>query len=211
MRSPGVARSISKRQWMEQKVENELLKFNNFYPHTTARFPPSVWVETRVACRLDGDTNRITPHGTIKHPPDSSRMVLGGHEHNRSNFMFDKPRWQYLTFAAGSGIRSADPYDIFNTKRLQLTNLPCALILIGESPANEFLIFSARRIRKDGNALCDPAVDEVCRFDRSSATGIERYNDDVGGDRRFIGDKRPSCCAQHRLPKGANGEDRSRG
>jgi hypothetical protein len=52
---------------------------------------------------------------------------------------------------------------------------------------------------------------EVRRFEHPGATGIERYNDDVGGRDRFVYDERPSSGSQNRLPKGASSNDRKRG
>ena len=124
--------------------------------------------------------------------------------------MLVAPWRKHLTFTFGS-IDSGDLHDIRHAKRPQLANLPCARILVRESPADELVVFSTRRVGKNRNACRDAAVHEVRRFERPRAAGIKRYDDDVGGRDRFVDDERQSCGSQNRLPNGGNSNDGSRG
>jgi hypothetical protein len=132
-------------------------------------------------------------HDSIEHSPHSSRVIPSGHEHNGSELMLVAPWRKNLAFTFGSNIGSGDLHDIRNAKPPQLANLPCARILVGQPPADELVVFSTRTVAKNRNALCDAALHEVRRFERPGATGLRRYDDDVGGRDRFVDDERPSC------------------
>ena len=150
-------------------------------------------------------------HDSIENSPQSSRVVPSGHEHNGSELMLVAPWRKCLTFSFGSNIGSGgDLHDICDTKPPQLASLRCGPILIREPPANEFVIFSTRKIGKNRYSRCDAALHEVCRFQRPRAAGIRRYDDDVGGHDWFIDDEGPSCGSQDRPPNGGNSSDRSR-
>jgi hypothetical protein len=115
--------------------------------------------------------------------------------------MLVAPWRKHLTFTFGSNVGSGDLHDIRHAKRPQLANLPCAPILVREPPADELVVFCARRVAKNRNSLCDATLHEVRRFERPGATGLRRYDDDVGRRDRFVDDERPSCGSQSRLPK----------
>ena len=123
--------------------------------------------------------------------------------------MLVAPCRKHPAFTFGS-INFGDLHDIRHTKRPQLANLPCRRILIRESPADELMVFSARRVHKNRNSRCDAALHEVCSFERPRATGVKRYDNDVGGRNRVIDDERPSCGPQNGLPKGGSNNDRNR-
>jgi hypothetical protein len=125
--------------------------------------------------------------------------------------MLVAPWRKHLTFTLRSNVGSGDLHDIRHAKRPQLANLPCAPILVREPPSAELVVFSTRRVHKNRNSLCDAALHEVRRLERPGATGIRRYDDEVGGRDRFVDDERPSCSAQNRVSKRANGNDRNRG
>jgi hypothetical protein len=91
-------------------------------------------------------------HDSVEHSPQSSRVILGGHQHNGSELMLVAPSRKYLTFTFGS-IDPGDLHDIRHAKRPQLANLPCPRILVREPPADELMIFSTRRVDKNRNSL----------------------------------------------------------
>ncbi len=122
--------------------------------------------------------------------------------------LFAAPLGKHPTLAFGSS-DSGDLQDVGNAEHLQLANLPCPCILVWEPPADELKVFSARWVLKNRNALCDPTLHEVGRFERASAVGIDRQDDDVGGGDRFVfNDESPSRGAQNRFPNGAKCDDR---
>ncbi len=123
--------------------------------------------------------------------------------------MLVAPAGKDLPFTFGSSFGSGNFHDVFCTQPFQLANLFCALILVRESPPNEFEIFSARGISKDRNMRCDAAFDEVGRLERSGAARVKRYDNHISDPNRFVDDERPSCGSQHRLPNGGNGNDGS--
>jgi hypothetical protein len=149
-------------------------------------------------------------HDAIEHSPHSSRVVPSGHEHNGSEPMVVAPQRKHLSFTFGSNVSSGDLHDIRHAKPPQLANLPCARILVRELSADELVVFSTRRVGENGNARRDPALHEVCNFERPRAGGVERYDDDVSGRDRLVDDERPSCGSQNRLPNGGNSNDGSR-
>ena len=125
--------------------------------------------------------------------------------------MLVAPWRKRLAFSFGSDVGSGDLHHIRHAKPSQLTNLPRSRIFVGESPADELVVFSARRVGKDRDSRCDAALHEIRRFERPRTAGIKRYDDDVGGRDRFVDDKRPSCGSQNRLPNGGNSNDGGRG
>jgi hypothetical protein len=125
--------------------------------------------------------------------------------------MLVAPWRKYLSFTFGSNVGSGDLHDIRHAKPPQLANLPCARILVREPPADELVVFSTRRVGKNRNSRRDAALHEIRRFERPRAAGIKRDDDDVGGRDRFVGDERPSCGSQNRLPNGRNSNDGGRG
>jgi hypothetical protein len=149
-------------------------------------------------------------HDSIKHSPQSSRLLPIGHEHNGSEPMLVAPWRKRLAFSFGSDVCSGDLHHICDAKPSQLTNLPCSRIFVRESPADELVVFSTRRVGKDRNSRRDAALHEIRGFERPRTAGIKRYDDDVGGRDRFVDDKRPSCGSQNRLPNGRNNNDGSR-
>src|SRR5208282_1129383 len=122
---------------------------------------------------VNRDTCWIAFHDSVEHSPQSSRVILSGHHHNGSEMLLVAPSRKHPTFTFGS-IDSGDSHDIRHAKRPQLANLPCPRILIGEPPADELIVFSARRVHKNRNSLRDATLHEVRRFERPSATGIKR-------------------------------------
>jgi len=125
--------------------------------------------------------------------------------------MLVAPWRKRLAFTFGSNVGSGDLHDIHYAKPSQLTNLPCSRIIVREPAADELVVFSTRRVRKDRNSRRDAAPHEIRRFERPRAAGIKRYDDDVGGRDWFVDDERPSCGSQKRLPNGGNNNDGSRG
>src|SRR5271169_2109986 len=105
----------------------------------------------------------MTVHDSVEHSPQSSRVILGGHHHNRSELMLLAPWRKHLTFTFGS-IDSGDLHNIRHAKRPQLAKLPCPRILIREPPADELAVFCTRRVHKYRNSLRDAALHEVRRF-----------------------------------------------
>ena len=83
------------------------------------------------------------------------------------------PWWKHGTFSVGSSITSWDLDNVLHAKPIQLTNLSRASILVREPAANEFVVFSARRVGKYRNSRRDAALHEVCRFERARTAGIE--------------------------------------
>ena len=79
------------------------------------------------------------------------------------------PRRKHLALTFGSSFGYGNLHDIHDAKQRQLTNLPCASILVREPPADELVVVSTRRIGKNRNARCDAALHEVRRFERASA------------------------------------------
>jgi hypothetical protein len=99
--------------------------------------------------------------------------------------------------------------DIRDAKRPQLANVLFGRILVRKSAADELMVFSTRRVRKNRNSRGDAALHEVCRFECTRASGIRRYDNDVCGRDRFVDDERPSGGSQNRLPNGGNSHDGS--
>jgi hypothetical protein len=91
-----------------------------------------------------------------------------------------------------------------------LANLFCAFIFVREPPADEFKVFSARRVGKNCDSRRDAAFHEVRCFERARAAGIKRYDNDVSDPNRFVDDERPSSGSQDWLPNRRNGNDGSR-
>jgi hypothetical protein len=150
-------------------------------------------------------------HDSIEHSPQSSRVVPSGHEYNGSELMLVAPWRKHLAFTFGSSVGSGDLHNIRHAKRPQLANLPCTRILVREPPADELVVFSTRRVRKNRNTRCDVALHEIRRFEHPRAAGIKRYDNDVGGRDRLVDHKCPSCGSQNRLPNGGNSNDGRRG
>jgi hypothetical protein len=100
--SIGKKGSMSKWRWVQHDVEQEFLEFDDFCPDAAARFPPPVGVKSRVARGLNHDTCRMAFHDSVEHSPQSSRVILGGHQHNGSELMLVAPSRKYLTFTFGS-------------------------------------------------------------------------------------------------------------
>jgi hypothetical protein len=150
-------------------------------------------------------------HYSIEHSPQSSRVVLSGHQHNGSELMLVAPWRKHLTFTFGSSVGSGDLHDIRHAKQLQLADLHCARIHVREPPTDELEVFSTRRVAKNRNSRRDAALREVRRFEHPRPVGLRRYDDDVGGRDRFVDDERPSCGSQNRLPNEYNRNDGSRG
>jgi hypothetical protein len=75
------------------------------------------------------------------------------------------PLRKHLTFTFGS-IDSSDLRDVRHAEHLQLANLSGTRILVRKPSANELKVFSARRILKNRNALCDAAMHKVSGFER---------------------------------------------
>src|SRR6516165_11007877 len=91
-------------------------------------------------------------HDSIEHSPPSSRVVPSGHKHDGSGLMLVAPWRKHLAFAFGSSFGSGDLQDIRHAKPPQLANLSRASILVRESPADELVVFPARRVGKNRNA-----------------------------------------------------------
>src|SRR5262249_47276919 len=127
-------------------------------------------------------------HDSIEHSSHSSRVVVSCHEHYGPELMLVGPARKHLAFTFGSHVRSGDLHDIRPSKPPQLAYLPGARIVVRESPADELVIFSVRRIGKNCNTCRDAALHEIGRFERPRAGGIKRYDDDVGGRKRLIDD-----------------------
>src|SRR5260370_32897500 len=144
-------------------------------------------------------------HSAMKHSPQSSRVVPGGHEHNRSELMLVAPWRTHLAFTFGSSLGSGDLHDIRHTKRRQLANLPCARILVREPAADELTVVLTRRVGKNRNARCNPTSHEVRRFERPRTARVKRYDDNVDGRNLLVDDKRPPASPQNRLPNGGSG------
>ena len=123
--------------------------------------------------------------------------------------MLVAPWRKRLAFSFGSDVGSGDLHHIRHAKPSQLTNLPCSRIFVRESPADELVVFSTRRVGKDRNSRRDAALHEIGRFERPRTAGIKRYDDDVSGRDRFVDDERPSCSSQNRIPNGGKGNDGS--
>jgi hypothetical protein len=105
--------------------------------------------------------------------------------------MLVTPWHKDLSFTFGS-IDSGDLYDFRHAERPKLANLSCPFVLVRKAPADELMAFSTQRVHKNRNSPGDAVLHEVRRFERAGATGIERYDYDVGGPDRFGYDKRPS-------------------
>src|SRR6516225_2843962 len=108
-------------------------------------------------------------HDSIKHSPQASRVVPSGHEYNGSEPMLVAPWRKHLGFTFGSNVGSGDLHDIRHAKPSQLANLPCSRIFVRESPADEFVVFSTRRVGKNRNSRRDAALHEIRRFERPCA------------------------------------------
>src|ERR1700736_5331172 len=111
-------------------------------------------------------------HDSIEHSPHSSRVIPSRHEHNGSELRLVAPWRKNLAFTFGSNVGSGDLQDIRHAKPHQLANLPCARILVRESPADELVVLSTRRVAKNRNSRRDSALHEVRRFERPRAGGI---------------------------------------
>src|SRR6185312_13151238 len=104
----------------------------------------------------------MTFHDSIKHTPRSSRVIATCHEHDGSELMLVAPWRKHLTFSFGSSVGSRDLHHIRHAERPQLADLLRGLILIRETPADELAVFVyTRRVAKNGNSRCDPALHEV--------------------------------------------------
>jgi hypothetical protein len=114
-------------------------------------------------------TCRMAFHDPREHPPRPPRVVPGGHEHNRLELMVVAPRRKNLTVTFGPNVGSGDLHDIRNAKPFQLANLPCGGILVREPSADELVVFSTRRVRKNRNSRRDAALHEVRGFERPRA------------------------------------------
>ena len=88
--------------------------------------------------------------------------------------MLVAPHRKYLAFAFGSSFGYEDLHDIRHAKPPQLANLPCACILVGESPADELVVVSLGGSVKNCNARCDASLYEVRRFERARSPGSKR-------------------------------------
>ena len=97
-------------------------------------------------------------HDSIERSPQSSRVVPSGHEHNGSELMLVAPWRKHLTYTFGPNVGSRDLHDVRHAKPPQVANLPCARILIRESPADELVVFSTRRVGKNRNSRRDAAL-----------------------------------------------------
>ena len=75
--------------------------------------------------------------------------------------MLVAPRWKHLTFSSSSNVCSGDLHNIRDAKPPQLVNLLCGPILIRESPADELVIFSTRRVGKNRYSRRDAALHEM--------------------------------------------------
>jgi hypothetical protein len=195
---------------VENGVEYKFLELDDFCPDAAALLPPSVRVKTRVAFRLNRDTRRMAFHDSIEHAAYSSGVIPSNYEHNGSEFVLVAPWRKNLTFAFGASFGSGNLHDIRYAKRPQLPNLPCACILIGQPPADELEILSARGVGKDRNSRRYTAVHEIRCLQRARAAGIKRDDDDVRWRKRLIDDERPPCGSQKLLPDNENRNDCSR-
>jgi hypothetical protein len=73
------------------------------------------------------------------------------------------------------------------------------------------MVFFTRRVGKNRYSRCDTTLHQVRGFQSSRASGIKRYDDDLGWRDRFVADEQPSCGSQNRLPDRGNSNDDSRG
>src|SRR5262245_10449937 len=105
--------------------------------------------------------------------------------------MLVTPWRKHLAFSFACSAGSGDLHDIRHAKQSQLANLRCAGVLVRKTPADELVVFPARRVGKNGNARGDPALHEVRRFEGPRAAGINRYDDYVGSLDRLVDDERP--------------------
>src|ERR1700722_458643 len=113
-------------------------------------------------------------------------MVSCGYEQNRPEIMLIAPRGKHLAFALGSWLESRNLQDVGHAERSQLTNLPRALVFIRQPAADEFPILSAWRVSENRDLLRDTASDQISGFERSSAAGVERHNNDVSRTNRPV-------------------------
>jgi hypothetical protein len=149
-------------------------------------------------------------HDTVDHSPHAARVVPSGHEHNRSELMLIAPWRKYLAFTFSSSFGSGDLHDICDAQPVQLADLPRARILVRQPSADKLVILSTRRVGKNRNACRDSALHKVSRFERPSAAGIKRYDDNVGGSDRVADDERLSCGSQTSLSDGGKGNEGNR-
>ena len=112
-------------------------------------------------------------HCSIKHSPQSSRVVPCSYKHYGSELMLVTPLRKYLTLTFRPRLGSGKLHDIDHAKPPQLANLPRARILVREPPADELAIFSTRRVGKNRNSLGNAASHEIRRFESARAVGIK--------------------------------------
>jgi hypothetical protein len=138
-------------------------------------------------------------------------MIPGDYEHNRAEFVLVAPWRKNLTFTFGARLRSGNLHDIRYAKRVKSADLPCACVLIGQSPPDELELLSARGVGEDRNSRRYTALHEIRGLQRARGARIRRYDNDVGEPDRFIDDKRPSRGPQNWLSNGRYRNDGGRG
>ncbi len=122
---------------------------------------------------MNDDTCRMAFHRAVEHSSQSSRVILGSHEHDGPEMMLVAPRWKHPTFIVTS-IDSGDFDHIGYAKQPQPANLPRPLILVRKPPANELLVCFRWNVSEDPNSLCNTAMHKVGRFERPLGTGSNR-------------------------------------
>ena len=124
--------------------------------------------------------------------------------------MLVAPRPKHLGFTLGSKAGTWDLHDVRHAERPQLADLPHTRVLVGEPPADEFVVFSTWRIGENRNPRSNAVLHEVRRFERPGAPGMKRYDDDVGARDRIVDDEGPSRGSEKRIPNRRNSRDGSR-
>jgi hypothetical protein len=122
--------------------------------------------------------------------------------------MFRAPRQKLLTFTSGTRFNSRNLHDVADAKQSQLPDLPGAFILIGNPSTDKLQILTTRWILKDRNFGRYSTLYEICRLERSGATRLQRYDNDIGRGYRITSDERPSRTPQKRLAKGTDSNNR---
>ena len=92
----------SRLEGVPQKVEQQLLEFEDFCPDAGATFPPSIRVKTRVARGSNRDLRRVAFHVSVEHAPHAPRVILTGHHDHGPEMLLVRPLRKHLTFTFGS-------------------------------------------------------------------------------------------------------------
>jgi hypothetical protein len=112
------------------------------------------------------------------------------------------PHRKHLTFAIGTGGCPGDTDDVSYTKHSKLADLTGSLIFVGESSADELMIYPARRVGEHSDSRRDAASNKIGSLKHPGAARIKGDDDGVGRRERFFDNERPSYRPQDRFTGG---------